>query len=232
MARHRCDMKNLTFLAALFLCMLFAATNAKGQMGRPQMPTPKGIFNPVVGSGAQYEIDKQDGTKTNFDIAIVGKEQAEGKDAYWFEVSFADPRMGTMVMKELLVVDGSNSHAAKMVMLMPGRGPVEMPLGMGGHAPMAQQPPEDIRNNADDLGSESITVPAGTFTCEHYRGKNNTGDDVWVSKDVPPYGLVKAIDKDKSQTVVLTKVNKDVQDKITGTPTPFNPMMMGRGPQQ
>jgi hypothetical protein len=102
---------------------------------------------------------------------------------------------------------------------------------MAGRMQMAQEPPEDIRSKADDLGSESVTVPAGTFTCEHYRGKNGDGSDVWVSKDVPPYGLVKMTDKDKDQTVVLTKIDKNFQDKITGTPVPFNPMMMGRGQQ-
>jgi hypothetical protein len=225
-------MKNMTIVAALTIGSLFAATSARAQTSRPQIPTPKGIFNPIVGSGAQYEIDKKDDSKTNFEIAIVGKESAEGKDAYWFEVSADDPRMGTLVVKELLVVDGNTSHPTKMVMLMPGRGPIEIPIGMGSRMPMAQPPPEDIRNSADDLGSESVTVPAGTFSCEHYRGKNNDGSDVWVSKDVPPYGLVKMTDKDKEQTVLLTKMDKNVQDKITGTPTPFNPMMMGRGPQQ
>ena len=224
-------MKQMTIAAALALCAFFTATNAQAQMGGPQIPTPKGIFNPSVGSGAQYEIDNKDGSKTNFGVAIVGKESAEGKDAYWLEATVTDPRMGPMVVKELLVVDGPTSHITRMVMLIPGRGPIEFPMGNG--MPMAQKPPEDIRNNADDLGSESVTVPAGTFTCEHYKGKNkDEGSDVWVSKDVSPYGLVKMTDKGKDQTIVLTKVDKDVQDKITGTPMPFNPMMMGRGPQQ
>jgi len=30
---------------------------------------------------------------------------------------------------------------------------------------------------------------------------------------------------------VLVKIDKSFQDKITGTPMPFNPAMMGRGPQ-
>jgi hypothetical protein len=224
------NMKNATILAALALCALLPTTNAQAQMAR--VPTPKGIFNPVVGSGAEYEIDKKDGTKSTLQIAIVGKESAEGKDAYWFEISADDPRGGTIVAKDLIVVDGNSSHVAKLVMLMPGRGPIEIPMGMAEHTPMAQPPPEDIRTHADDLGSESVTVPAGTFTCEHYRGKDNDGTDVWVSKDVPPYGLVKMADKNKDQTVLLIKTDKNVQDKITGTPTQFNPsMMMGRTPQ-
>jgi hypothetical protein len=225
-------MRTIAAVTALALCAFFAATNAPAQTGRPQIPTPKGIFNPVVGSGAEYETDRKDGTKMTFEIAVVGKDSAEGKDAYWFEVAMNDPRMGPVAVKELLVVDGNTSHPTRMVVQMPSRGPMEMPMGAGGRMPMAQPPPEDIRDKADDLGSESVTVPAGTFTCEHYRGKDNDGTDVWVSKEVPPYGLVKMVDKNKDQTVVLTRIDKSYQDKITGTPTPFNPMMMGRGGPQ
>lgn len=222
-------MNGLTIAAALALCTGFAASNANAQMG-PQIPTPKGIFNPVVGVGSVYEIDNKDGSKVNFTIAIVGKEAAEGKDGYWFESVADDPRMGTIALKELLVVDGTSAHITRMIMQMPGRGPMEMPMGTGSRMPLAKQP-EDIRNSADDLGSESVTVPAGTLTGEHYRGKNNDGTDAWVSKDVAPYGLVKMTQRDKDQTVVLVKVDKSFQDRITSTPAPFNPMMMGR-PQQ
>jgi hypothetical protein len=222
-------MKKMTVLAGLAVCSLFAVTNAQAQRG--YIPTPQGIFNPIVGSGAQYVMVKKDGTKSNFEIAIVGKESAEGKDAYWLEFTSDETQMGTIVIKELLVVDGSSGHVTKLVMLLPGRPPMEMPMGMAQRGPMAQKPPEDIRTKAVDLGSESVTVPAGTFTCEHYRGKDNDDSDVWVSKDVPPYGLVKLADKDKEQVVVLTKVNTNVKDKITGTPMQFNPMMMGGGPQ-
>ena len=84
----------------------------------------------------------------------------------------------------------------------------------------------------DDLGSESVTVPGGTFKCEHYKGRNSdSSTDVWVTKDAPPYGLVKMVDADKQQTVVLVKTEKDVHDKITGTPVPFDPALFGRGPQ-
>jgi hypothetical protein len=60
-------MNRLTIAASLVLC--FAVPNAPAQM-RPQMGpqiyAPKGIFNPVVGIGAQYEIAKQDGSKVSW----------------------------------------------------------------------------------------------------------------------------------------------------------------------
>ena len=89
-------------------------------------------------------------------------------------------------------------------------------------------PHADVRSDAQDLGSETITVPAGTIVCEHYRSKD--GGDVWLAKDVAPWGLVKSQGKDT--TMVLVKVVNDAKDKIVGTPQPFNPMMMMQHPQQ
>jgi hypothetical protein len=43
---------------------------------------------------------------------------------------------------------------------------------------------------------------------------------------VSPIGLVKDQSKDKTRTTVLLKTYTDAKDKITGTPQPFNPMMM------
>jgi hypothetical protein len=124
-------------------------------------------------------------------------------------------------------MDGENTHASKMIMQFPGRPPMEMPAGMGrgDHSRV----PADARNDAEDLGSESITVPAGTFTAEHYRAKDGSAD-TWVAKNAGPYGLVKHQGKDT--TMVLTKVYSDYKDKITGTPQPFNPALLGGGQQR
>jgi len=77
----------------------------------------------------------------------------------------------------------------------------------------------DIRDKADDVGNESVTTPAGTFTAHHYRMKDGSGD-FWLSEKVSPYGLIKGQGKDF--TMVLTKVVTDAKDKITGTPVPFS----------
>jgi len=104
-----------------------------------------------------------------------------------------------------------------MIMQMPGRPPMEMPTQMmhQDHAPQAA----DVRTGGEDLGSETITVPAGTFTCQHYKTKS--GGEVWVSQKVSPYGLVKSKSNDTSME--LTKVITGATDQITGTPQPFTP---------
>ncbi|HVB58643.1 MAG TPA: hypothetical protein VNE63_19740 [Candidatus Acidoferrales bacterium] len=163
------------------------------------------------------------------EINVVGKESVGGKDGYWFETTMTNPQMGDIIMKVFTVPDGANTSTTRMIMQMGNRPPMEMPMQM--NRMNNQKQPADIRSEAEDVGSESVTTPAGTFTCEHYRMKDGSGD-TWLSEKVSPYGLVKHQGKDS--TMVLTKVVTDAKDKITGTPQPFNPMMMGMGgpPQQ
>jgi hypothetical protein len=49
------------------------------------------------------------------------------------------------------------------------------------------------------VGTETITVPAGTFECDHYAGESNgKRTDVWVSSKVPWHGLVKLASADSN----------------------------------
>ncbi len=218
-------------IAARFGCVgVLLATMpvfASAQMGMHAGPAMRGIFNPVVGSGGQYEMTSDKGTNTLMEIAIVGKESVAGKDGYWFEVTMSIPSMGQMVSKTLSVVDGSDMVTSRTIMQMGNHPPMEMPTQMTRSS--TQKQPADIRDRAEDVGSETVTTPAGTFTAEHYKMKDGSGD-AWVAPKAGPYGLVKFQGKETS--MVLTKVVTDAKDKITGTPVPFNPMMFQQDQHQ
>src|ERR1700720_1918921 len=207
---------SLRFAVSAVLLGLMA-TGAAAQMGSFSAPHVMGFWNPVVGQGAAYSMQSAKGDRTDMQIAIVGKEQVEGKDAYWSETAF-NHGSGQMIVKTLMVLNGTDTHVSRMIMQMPGRPPMEMPAQMM-HQDKTTQP-ADVRSDAEDLGSETITVPAGTFTCEHFRTKNGQGE-VWVSQKISPYGLVKSKSNDTSME--LTKVVTGAKDQITGTPQPFNP---------
>jgi hypothetical protein len=211
-------------LAARFGCVGVLVVTmplfASAQMGMHVAPAMRGIFNPIVGSGGEYEMTADKGTKMVMEIAIVGKESVAGKDGYWFEMTMSNLPTGQMVMKSLTVVDGTDTVVSRVIMQMGTRPPMEMPTQMNKSS--AQKQPADIRDRAEDVGSETVTTPAGTFTAEHYKMKDGTGD-AWVAPKAGPYGLVKFQGKDS--TMVLTKVITDAKDRITGTPQPFNPMM-------
>jgi hypothetical protein len=212
-------------MAGCFLVLAFAATaSAQGPLGGGIGSLPRGIFNPVVGSGAQYEVQPNGKDKMTIEIDVVGKELVDGKDGYWFETAF-DSHMGQMLMKMLMVSEASNSTVAKIIMQMQGGPPMEMPAQMMGQR--AQQT-YDIRDKADKVGGESVTTPAGTFMADHYHLKDGSGD-FWVSDKVSPYGVIKGQGKDIN--IVLLKIITDAKDKITGAPVPFNPRLMMPGAQ-
>jgi glutaredoxin len=213
----------------IVIAMLALALPLAAQMGMGPRLSMSGIFHPVMGVGAAYEITKSDGTKNQVEMSIVGQEDVNGKPAYWMEVSMANPRMGGDVyVKTLMSVSDAGMTTTRMIMQMPGRDPMEMdstnPMGRS----MGQNSVNDIRDKSEFVGTESVTVPAGTFSCQHYKAKDGTGEG-WISDKVAPWGLVKMQDKDS--TLVLTKVITDAKDHITGTPKKFDPMQMMRDRQ-
>lgn len=211
----------------VIIAMLALATPLAAQMFGPKPPTLSGIWHPVVGTGAAYEMTK-DGKKNEMEITIVGKEDVDGKTAYWLEIAMTDQRSSQPVyVKNLMSVSDAGVTSMRMVMQMSGQDPMEMdmnmnPVGRG----MKQTTPANIADKAELVGTESVTVPAGTFSCTHYRMKDGSGD-AWVSDKVGPWGLVKSQGKDN--TTVLAKVITDAKDHITGTPKKFDPLQMMRG---
>lgn len=217
-------MRNFTFALVCLFSVLILAVSADAQMGMGMRPSmPQGIFNPSVGSGAQYESTTPDGAKMTIEFDVVGKETVNGKDGYWLEWTTTTGRMGEMVMKTLIVPDSSGAPASRTIMQFAGHPPMEMPSQMAGRMGSQPAPKTDIRADSQDVGKESVTTPAGTFVCEHYRAKDGSAD-TWVSSQVSVFGMVKS--QSKGTSMVLTKMVTGAQDKIVGTPVPFNPQMM------
>ena len=206
--------------------MLALASPLGAQMGMgPRTPDMSGVWHPVVGSGGAYEMTNRGGNKSQMEITIVGKEDVGGKTGFWMEMAVASPRSGgDMYMKYLIAPGDKGMASTRMIMQQPGQDPMEMDMSMMGRS-MSQSTPSDIRDKAERVGTETITVPAGTFACEHYRMKDGSAD-TWISDKVAPWGLVKSQGKDSS--MVLTKVITDAKDHITGTPKKFDPMQMMR----
>jgi hypothetical protein len=213
---------------AAFLCAIFLSTAAiaAAQLGNrgpqtPQIPTP---FKPVVGSGAAYQFTGKKET-ANFAYAVVGKEQVEGNEGYWLEIRMNNQKMkGEMVMKELMVMNGSQPEIKRLITQPPGRPPMELPSAMLGmftsHTPAATGGNEKNGGLGENIGTESITVPAGTFECDHYRmQQEGSSVNLWVSTKVSPYGVVKMVRDD--ETMVLEKVLSNQTSHIQGAPKQF-----------
>ncbi len=212
-------LRNLGLLAVVTLAV--AWPSASQMMGT--MPSLRGVWNPVVGSGASYQVDAKTG-KTEMEITVVGQEDVGGKPGFWVEMGMTPNAGGQMYVKNLMVLDGKNTSISRMILQMAGQPPMEMPGAMMNRN-LAAAPTTDVRDQAEHVGTEDVTTPAGTFSCEHYRSAKDAGD-IWLSTKVTPWGLVKA--SGNGQTIVVDRVISDAKDHITGTPKPFDPAEMMR----
>jgi hypothetical protein len=199
---------------------IVAAAHAQMGMDLFKRPSIAKAFHPVVGKGAQYATSgKSEGSKTHtMEMGIVGKESVDGKDGYWMEFVSSDDKGQTVVGKSLLTVDDFQFH--KMIIQPPGQGAMEMPANM-----MARnrQKMDESLSEWHSVGSETVTVPGGTFSCEHWKNEKN-GSEAWTSDKVVPFGMVKESGKDSS--MVLLKVIDDFPERITGPVKQFDMQQM------
>jgi len=202
---------------AVVLAAVFGIAGPAGAQRMAQAPSIPGEFKPVVGSGAQYEVTTKKNEKMNWAYAVVGKETVEGAEGYWLEMRLEGAKEGGMVMKHLLVVRGGKPEVKRMIMQTPGQPPMEMPMGIMGGMMQRGQRAASEQELGERVGTETVTVPAGTFLCEHYRTKSGkTPADVWISAKISPYGLVKMTSEDA--TMVLTIVLTNETTRIKGEP--------------
>lgn len=200
---------------------LALASPALAQMGMEYFKKPAiaDIFRPVVGAGAIYETE-QDQKKTPTEMSVVAKDSVDGKEAYWLEFGHPDQKTGVMSYVKMLVTkDDFQFHS--MIMQQPGQAqPTEIVMNPAMHQQSRMQ---DEMVKWHKAGTESITVPAGTFSCDHWTRDDGKGD-VWASSKISPIGMVK--ETSPGRTMVLVKVLTDAQDHITGTPMKMDMQQM------
>ncbi len=186
-----------------------------------------GLQNPTAGSGAEYLLTTK-GKDMDMSVVILGKEDYQGTPGYWMELRMVNSDLGgEMVMKMLVVSSGAEQGVKRMIMQRPGQPPMEMPTMMMGMMQQHQPPPvttkgENGPSGAGELvGEESVSVPAGTFTCQHYRKTDARGTtDLWITTQVTPWALAKMTGPDA--TMVLKKVLSNETTHITGEPQKLN----------
>jgi hypothetical protein len=190
-------------------------------------PSITKVFHPVVGKGAQYETTSKSGTESvagTMEMGIVGKESVDGKDAYWMQFVSSDNKGRSTVGKALFTVDDFQFH--RMIIQPPGQGAMELPMNMSGRT---REKIDEHMNEWHSVGTETITVAAGTFSCDHWKNDKD-GAEAWTSEKVTPSGLVKQTSKDN--TMVLVKVLDNVPDRISGPVKKFDMQEMMQQMQQ
>lgn len=215
-------------LAILAAISLAAASSSHAQMGMDMFKRPAitKVFRPVVGKGAVYlDTDKDGKDARTSEIAIVGKDSFEGKEGFWMQIYFVDSKGKAFVGKSLITPGDFQFH--RMIIQPPGQQAMEMPMKMNA---ARKEHMEENLNDWHSVGTESVTVPAGTFSCEHWRNDKTHGD-VWTSDKVTPFGMVKEI-SGNGNTQVLSKLLDNATDRITGPVKQFDMQQMMQEMQQ
>jgi hypothetical protein len=197
------------------LCM---SGGAAAQLGSSLFSKPNiaDIFRPVVGSGAAYEQHSTDEKRpaSQMEMTIVGKELTANGEAYWMEIGHVGKEGAGMMYSKVLVT--KDFQFSKIIFQQPGQPAMEMPFDVQtGRSHMKEE-----MAKWHQVSSETITVPAGTFTCMHWKNEDGS-DEVWTSDKVTPMAMVKQVGKNRS--MVLTKMITGATDHITGPVTKFDP---------
>ena len=204
-------MRKIIFVISVLLVLSFVHL-AYAQFGKGAGPKFHSDFKPVVGAWSEYQITGKGESPSKMKIAIVGKEG----DAYWYESIMETKQEGPIISK--MLVSGNpedRKNVRRMIVKMGNRPAMEMPIQM-------MQASKDLgqRGKIIDKGTESIKVPAGTFTAQHMQYQD--GEivvDTWVQKDVSPYGMVRS--QSKEFEMILLGYGAGAKTLITETPQKF-----------
>jgi hypothetical protein len=204
---------------------LWAQRPSHGGGMNPMAGMPSfGLQNPIIGSGSEY-LMTTNGREMDMAIVALGKEDVGGQAGYWMEMRMTSQDLGgEMVMKTLVVSSATEQGVKRMIMQRPGQPPMEMPAMMMNMMQQHQTPPITTKGSeggpggaGELVGTESVTVPAGTFSCQHYRKQDPKGmTDLWISTQVTPYAMVKMTGQDAN--MVLKKILTNETSHIKGEP--------------
>lgn len=213
----------MTLLSSVFLM----AQGPFGKLSDPTLEIRNVVWNPQPGQGSEYDISTHNGSNMHISLLITGSETVDGQNGYWLELGGNFEDLGQIYSRQLMTQSSGKLQRHKWIVQLADNPPMEMP----------QSPPQNRRTksaedssvtdphaNAVRVGSESVTTPAGTFQCEHWRAKDGSGD-AWLSTSVVPYSVVKATDKDGG-TMVLTRTISNGKSHVTGKVVPFDPAAM------
>ncbi|MCS4540839.1 MAG: hypothetical protein HY929_00725 [Euryarchaeota archaeon] len=170
-----------------------------------------------VGQWVQYNVKDREGKESTMKYSIVGSEVIEGKTYFWYEMK-VETAQGKSILKYLFSPDLSE---IKRVVVKSGDQPaVEMPASFfGQYKKSAQTAPSQSTVETGKVGTEVINVPAGTFTCIHYRTTtDSTTFDSWISGKVPIIAMVKSAGSDGFTMGLIEYGTTGAQTEITETP--------------
>jgi hypothetical protein len=179
---------------------------------------------PPVGSWVEYEF-QGNGQSGRSKIAVVGTETRGGSELTWYEISFnAAGQSG--VMKMLAEGGFYQAMADKKIVEMVIKAQGQPAMKFSGatiermQSQMNSDPAAEFSKGCEDaerVGVESITVPAGTFRAVHFRvASGGNPGDAWIVEGLP-FGMIRWTGSE-GEAAELVDRGDDAVTQITETP--------------
>lgn len=156
------------------------------------------------GNGSRFTLQSQ-GSTFDMNVGLVKVDPAAGRTVIevFAAAQLADPLWQQFVIsvkgERPVVESGYIQVGNKAPMVLPkqhlsGVGGLDVGLFMLSEAELRSGKTGDLRL----VGSETLTTPAGTVACSHYRmDKGGQKIDAWVSDEARPIGLVRMVSTGK-----------------------------------
>ena len=182
------------------------------------------INAPAVGSWVEYDFQAQ-GQAGRSRIAVVGTETRGGRELTWYEMSFNAG--GNSGVVKMLAEGGfykamSEKKIEEIVVKAAGQPAMKFSGSMieNFRSQMTSDPAAEFGKgceDADRVGVESVTVPAGTFSAVHYRlTSGQKPGDAWIVEGMP-FGMIKWTGSG-GELVEMVDRGDDAVSEITETP--------------
>ncbi len=177
-----------------------------------------------VGTYVEYRlINNKSEMQEILRFSVVGEEKTPKGKFWWYETrSDNNNTGGTIITKMLISGDPrAEGNINRMIVKYNQEKPTEIPAGFLKMSPVKKNTEKTIKGEKGEIkesGREKITTPAGTFDCVRLLYQENASDkaELWTSKKVPIFGLVKYKSEDKE--LELISCGKDATSAISEQP--------------
>jgi len=183
---------------------------------------------PAVGCWAEYKCTYEKQTPMTSRYAVVGTEQRKGTEYKWVELKLHDDAKGRDMVYQMLVPGGPlQMDQVEEVVMKLGTDPAMKMNGMMMNMIRGQLGKnsafKDACREATLVGSEKVTVPAGTYLAKRYHsGKYDT--DSWIDPSVP-FAMLKSTGKSHAIELVATGdgAKSSISEEAKELPGPGGP---------
>lgn len=143
---------------------------------------------------ATYRLTQAGQGAVTVTFRISGPEPKEGRSCWRYVTQTCPEGLCDVMYSETVVwLDENTLEPVYWEMnVYQGENRVVHQEGAGGPSGKQVYDPSRVPREATYLGRESVTVPAGTFTCDKFSvSKDGVTTTIWVSDEVPSIGIVR-----------------------------------------